>query len=149
MIALIDTNIALDVMLARQPFVADSAAVLAAVERSFCRGLLCADAITTIHYIARRQIGTQQSLTRISELLNIFEIAVVNRSVLISAITRNFSDFEDAILHESALQANADRIVTRNLVDFKASLIPVFSPAQFVQTIQDEQMRCSQPLGPL
>lgn len=136
---LIDTNIVLDVMLARQPFVTDSSVVLAAVEKSLCRGLLCAAAVTTIHYIARREIGTQQSLKRISELLSIFEIAVVNRSVLLSATNRDFSDFEDAVLHESALHAGADCIVTRNLVDFRASLIPVYSPAQFTQAIKAEQ----------
>lgn len=139
MIVLIDTNIVLDVMLARQPFVTDSSVVLAAVEKSLCRGLLCAAAVTTIHYIARREIGTQQSLKRISELLSIFEIAVVNRSVLLSATNRDFSDFEDAVLHESALHAGADCIVTRNLVDFRASLIPVYSPAQFTQAIKAEQ----------
>lgn len=139
MIALIDTNIVLDVMLARQPFVTDSSAVLATVEKSLCRGLLCAAAIPTIHYIARREIGTPQSLLRISELLSIFEIAIVNRSVLVSAATRDFSDFEDAVLHESALQAHADCIVTRNLVDFRTSLIPVYSPAQFIQAVQAQQ----------
>lgn len=139
MIALIDTNIVLDVMLARQPFVTDASVVLAAVEKSLCRGFLCADAISTIHSISRRQIGTEQSLQRISELLSIFEIAVVNRAVFLGAISRHFSDFEDAVLHEAALQVSANCIVTRNLVDFKASLIPVYSPAQFIQAIQAEQ----------
>ena len=55
MIALVDTNVVLDVMLWREPHLAASSAMLAAVETGRCRGLLCATPVTTIHHIAERQ----------------------------------------------------------------------------------------------
>lgn len=138
MIALVDTNVVLDVMLGREPHLAASSAVFAAVETGSCRGLLCATTITTIYYIARRQIGDLASLARIAELMSIFGIAAVNQAVLGSAIGRGMADFEDGVLHEAALQAGAHCIVTRNVLDFGSAEIVVYSPEQFLAALASE-----------
>ena len=135
MIALIDTNVVLDVMLGREPHLIDSAAVLAAVETDHCGGLLCATTVTTLYYIAERQIGSQATLARIADLMSIFGVAGVNQAVLGSAIERGMADFEDAVLHEAALQAGAQCIVTRNIEDFSLATIPVYTPAQFIAAL--------------
>lgn len=136
MTALVDTNVVLDVILNRAPFAPDSAGVLAAVELSQCRGLLCATTFTTIHYILRKHLGGDLGLKRISELLTVFEVAAVNRPVVENALVLGFSDFEDAILHESAKSAGADCIVTRNTGDFKKSELLVYSPTQFLAALR-------------
>ena len=135
MIALVDTNVVLDVMLARERFLSHSAAVLAAAETSRCRAFLCGTAITTIHYIATRQIGAGESRARMADLMSIFEIAPVNRAVLISALDSEFADFEDAVVHEAAVQVGADCIVTRNVPDFRAAQILVYAPEQFIEAL--------------
>jgi predicted nucleic acid-binding protein len=137
-IALVDTNVVLDVMLGREPHLAASSAVFAAVERGSCRGLLCATTVTTINYIARRQIGDRASLARISELMSLFGIAAVNQAVLGSAIDRGMADFEDGVLREAALQAGAHCIVTRNVLDFGSAEIVVYSPEQFLAALASE-----------
>lgn len=118
------------------PFVPDSAGVLAAVEVSRCRGLLCATTFTTIHYILRKHLGGKNTLKRISDLLTVFEVAAVNRPVLESALALDFRDFEDAILHEAAKSAGADCIVTRNTGDFKKSDLLIYNPAQFLAALR-------------
>lgn len=135
MIALVDTNVVLDVMLGRKPHLMDSASVLAAVEASKCGGLLSATTVTTIHHIAERQIGRQATLGRISDLLSLFGVAPVNQAVLVSALGLGMADFEDAVLHEAAIQAGADCIVTRNINDFGLAMIPVYTPAQFLAAL--------------
>lgn len=138
MTALVDTNVVLDVMLGREPHLPDSAAVLAAVETGQCAGLLCATTITTIHYIAERQIGSRASLSRIAGLMSIFGVAAVNQAVLGEAIKQAMTDFEDAVLHEAALQSGAHCIVTRNVDDFSLAEIPVYTPAQFIAALANE-----------
>ncbi len=135
MIALVDTNVVLDVMLDRRPFATDSAAVLAAVETSRCQGFLCAAPLTTVHYIARRQLGTRQSLARISDLPAIFEIAPVNRAAIESALRSNITDFGDAVLHEAASQVGTDCIVTRNVNDFAKATTLIYHPAQMLEAL--------------
>lgn len=135
MIALVDTNVVLDVLLERKDHLADSAAVLASVETGRCRGMLCATTLTTLHYIARRQIGEQASLARMAKLMSIFGVAAVDQSVLRAALNRAMPGFEDAVLHEAALEARAQCIVTRNVADFAAAEIPVYTPAQFLAAL--------------
>ncbi len=135
MIALVDTNVVLDVMLGREPHLNDSAAVLAAIETSKCAGLLSATTVTTIHYIAERHIGHEDALMQISQLFSIFGVAPVNQAVLGSAIGLGMPDFEDAVLHEAAVQAGAECIVTRNVDDFALAKIPVYTPTQFLAAL--------------
>src|SRR6202041_3387101 len=54
---LFDTNVVLDVLLDRQPQVDASAAAWAAVETGVSEGLLAAHAVTTIHYLIRKEMG--------------------------------------------------------------------------------------------
>ncbi len=49
-----------------------------------------------------------------------------------TALNSPISDFEDAIQIASAINANLDAIVTRNLSDYKNSPVPVYSPSDFL-----------------
>ncbi|HEY5973478.1 MAG TPA: PIN domain-containing protein [Geobacteraceae bacterium] len=54
-------------------------------------------------------------------------MAPVNRHVLESALVADFSDFEDAVIHEAACHLGVEAIVTRNQKDYRKSRIPVYS----------------------
>lgn len=72
---------------------------------------------------------------KIKLLLDLFEVAPVNRAVLDEALVLDFSDFEDAVMHQAAAGVNADGIVTRNTVDFKKSKISIYSPVELISII--------------
>ena len=118
MIVLFDTDVVLDVLLDRPPFVEAALLLFDHAEQKAIQGYLCATTITNIYYIARPRVGKAVALNRIRELLDIFEIALVNRSVLEMAVDGSFSDFEDGVLYESARRVGAEFIVTRNASDF-------------------------------
>lgn len=125
---LFDTDVVLDVLLDRTPFAETGLLLFDRVEQKAIQGYLCATTITNIYYIARPRVGKSVALNRIRELLGIFEIALVNGSVLEMAVEGNFSDFEDGVLYESARRVGAEFIVTRNASDFENAEIPVYSP---------------------
>jgi predicted nucleic acid-binding protein len=52
---LFDINVILDVLLDRKPFARASAAAWAAIETGVSAGLLAAHAVTTIHYLVRKE----------------------------------------------------------------------------------------------
>lgn len=91
--------------------------------------------LRTIYYIAPRQIGDWASLTWIAEVMSILGIAAVNQRVLAYSIVRGMPDFEDAVLHEAALQAEAHCIVTQNVTDFGKAENPVYTPGQFLAAL--------------
>ncbi len=123
---LFDTNVILDVMLDREPFSDSAALLLSKGEHSQVIGFLCATTVTTLHYLIAKSLGNKAAKRHISTLLSLFEIAPVNRIVLDKALNANFRDFEDAVLHEAAVHAGAEYIVTRNPSDFKHSKLPVY-----------------------
>ena len=57
---LLDTNVVLDVLLDRHPHAQASAALWAAVETGIAEGMLAAHAITTIHYLIRKEKGAPE-----------------------------------------------------------------------------------------
>jgi len=132
---LVDTNVVLDVLLARQPFAADAARLLDAVDRGRLQGLLCATTVTTLFYLASKAVGARKAREQVRELLTMFEVAPVDQAVLASALDLDFTDLEDAVLHEAARAAGAEGLVTRNGKDFAKATLPVFTPGEVVAMV--------------
>lgn len=126
---LFDTNVILDFMLDRRPFSIAAAQVLVAVEENAVQGYLCATTVTTLHYLARKVLGSDQARVEIKKVMALFEIAPVNRAVLDKALSATvFNDFEDAVLYEAACHVGADAIVSCDLHGFKRAKLPIYSP---------------------
>lgn len=58
---LLDTNILLDVILARPPFLADSEQVWQANDERQIAGHITATSLTNIYYIVRKQVGLEKA----------------------------------------------------------------------------------------
>jgi predicted nucleic acid-binding protein len=132
---LFDVNIILDALLDREPFGENAALLLDATERSIINGFLCADSVTTIYYLIEKSKTKTFARQKIKLLLDLFETAPVNRWVLEEALKVDFSDYEDAVVYQSAIGVNADGIVTRNAADFKKSKIAIYSPQELISAI--------------
>jgi predicted nucleic acid-binding protein len=130
------TNVVLDVLLDREPFSSRAAFLLSKVEKGELFGYLCATTITTIHYLAAKVLGADAAKAEMAKLLNIFEVAPVNRYVLETALRSKFPDFEDAVAHESALRVGVHGIVTRDVRGFKEATISIYSPEELIQVLR-------------
>ncbi len=137
---LLDTNILLDVLLDREPFATQAAAVLSKAERGELSGYACATTVTTIFYLCRKEVGKAEASRHIHTLLSILEAAPVNRRIVEAALQANFSDFEDAVLSESAVLVSAEAIVTRNKKDFSTSPLPVYTPEELLNLLDSDAL---------
>jgi predicted nucleic acid-binding protein len=129
---LFDTNIVLDHLLDRAPHSLLAAEFFSAVERNRISGYLCATTVTTVYYLAYKVMGSENAGIAINKLLELFEVAAVNRVVLESSLNLGLPDYEDAVLHQSAIHAGADAIVTRNAKDFKNASLTIYSPPELM-----------------
>ena len=127
----------LDVLLARRPFVAASAAVLGLIEQSRLEGLLCATTLTTIDYLLAQAMPRPAARQAVRKLLALFEIAPVNRAVLEEALRGKVTDFEDAVLDQAGRLAGADLIVTRNLADFRLASLKALGPDELLASLPE------------
>ncbi|MGH7546042.1 MAG: PIN domain-containing protein [Gemmatimonadota bacterium] len=132
---LFDTNVVLDVLLNRAPHARIAAELLARVERRTLVGLLGSTSITTLHYLLRKARGDAGARTHVRRLLELFEVAAVTRPVLERALDLGFGDFEDAVLHESALLAGADGVVTRDPDGFRRAEVRVYRPNELAAAL--------------
>lgn len=139
--ALIDTNVIVDVLTGRAPHFADSALVLDKAERGEFVATLCATTITTVYYLVRRHCGPEATMEKMLDITAICHVSPVNRAVIDSALHSDFPDFEDAVLHHSAVLSGADCIITRNQADFRHSSLTIYSPGQFLEALKQEQER--------
>jgi len=133
---LFDTNVILDVILKRHPHVASAAELLVAVDRRQLHGLLCATTVTTLHYLASKELGAVTTEKHIRTLLSMFEVSPVTHAVLMDALALKFPDYEDAVLHEAARHAQANGIVTRNPDDFKHSTLRIYAPDELANMLR-------------
>ena len=133
---LFDTNIILDVLLDREPFVELSASLVSLVEKREIKGYLCATTLTTIDYLISKSHNRDMAKKELSKLLGMFQICSVNQQVLQLSLSSRFKDFEDAVQFYSGVCDNVDSIVTRNTKDYKDKQLSVYTPAEIWSIIQ-------------
>ena len=108
-----DTNVLLDAV-GKRPGYQEAQALIEAVAEQRIEGLIAASSITDIFYLARKMIGEAQARETVKNLLILFDIAEVNRSLCLAALRLPMRDFEDAVLAACAARAGADVIVSRD-----------------------------------
>ena len=134
----IDTNIVLDFLQDRQPFVEDAVRLFERVDNGEIEGFIAATTITNIYYIVRRVAGVQAAQNAIAQVLTDLHICAVDRSVLEQALSLNFRDFEDAVQYASGIAYGVDVIVTRDASGFIDAEIPVMSPGKLNKTLDNK-----------
>jgi len=128
----LDTNVILDVLANREPFVSDSAAVLSLIESRRVEGFVAAHTITTLFYFLRREVGGAKARNVLMDLFRVVEIVAVDQDRIFQALAMDWDDFEDAVQASCAAKVEADYLLTRDRTDFRRSHVPVLSPAEFV-----------------
>jgi predicted nucleic acid-binding protein len=135
---LFDTNVVLDVLLDRQPYVEASSAAWAAIETGIAEGMLAAHAVTTIHYLVRKEVGNVKARRIVTAILRVFGVAAVDGAVVQEALQLPFSDFEDAVTAAAARLAGCECIVTRDPRGFRGSPVRSLTP-EAVTPLLDKQ----------
>lgn len=134
MIVLIDTNIVLDILERRDPFYEASNNVLSLCASKKINGCIALHSVSNIFYILRKHYSAEDRRRLLLGILDFLQIANVDHDYVRNALERNdFSDFEDCLQDECALQNNADYIITRNIDDFANSNVPAVTPADFLK----------------
>lgn len=133
----LDTNILLDVLLGREPFVAEAADLWALCERETVDGFVSAISHNNCHYLLTRLDSKPTADRAVRLLLDTFKTVPLEERLVRKALDAGFTDFEDAIQYYSAIHAKADCFLTRNLKDFpKGAAIPIMTPGEFLRLDQ-------------
>jgi predicted nucleic acid-binding protein len=135
--AMIDTNVALDALLARAPFNEAAEEILLAAAAEEVTVCATASAVMDIYYVIRKGMKDAATAKRaLMDLLDLIEIADVTGGDCLKAFDVDIADYEDALFVVCAEKAKADYIVTRDEALCRCSRIPVLSPPDLVAKIR-------------
>ncbi|MGC9950737.1 MAG: PIN domain-containing protein [Bryobacteraceae bacterium] len=84
-------------------------------------GVLSPHAITTIHYLIRKDAGAAKARQTLKAILRVFGVAMVDERVALEALEMPSPDFEDSVTAAAAALAECDLIVTRDPKGFRGS----------------------------
>jgi len=137
---LIDTNIALDILLKREPYCQYAARISVLSEKGYICSYMSASAVTDIYYVAKKELKNKTlALELLRKLLKITHVAAVTETSIYEALDLEWDDFEDSVQYIAGKSIAADYIITRNPKDFVNSLINVISPDEFLNRITQKE----------
>ena len=134
---LIDTNVAIDILLFRKPWYTHSALVFSLTKQKFIQSFISATTITDIFFLTKKDLGKKRAKEEIKKLLQVFQPAAVSANDIYQALDMEWSDFEDSVQFIVGESISADYIISRNTQDFASGSIPSLTPEQFIQVITD------------
>ena len=139
--ALIDTNVALDLLQQREPFVYDALQIFALSEAGQLKLYLSTDAISTIYYVVAKNADAATGREAVSKLLDFVSLAALDERAVLNGLALDFADVEDALVAAVAEKESAQAIITRNARDFTGSPVPVMTPREFLAFWQARDSR--------
>ena len=133
--ALLDTDVVLDLVLARNPFVIEAAAIWLANEQGRFVAFIAPITPVNVFYITRRSRDVATARKAVRDLLASLNIAPLSQHDLHVAEALSMADFEDAVQVAAALAASCEAVVTRNGSDFMGAPLPIFTPEAFLDQL--------------
>lgn len=128
----IDTDIILDLALAREPFFKASKTILKMAETNLIMANMSSNRIANLYYILRKAGGDANARIFIENIVKYINVISINHQNVLDALKSKFSDFEDALQNYSAAENQCKIVITRNITDYKNSKLDVMLPEDFL-----------------
>ena len=133
---LIDTNIVLDWLLEREPFLKNARDIMEPCIRGEISGHLASHTLLNIFYIARKHKSVEERKEILRLLCNKFNVIGIDKQIIMNTLGNDkWPDLEDGLQMQCAITENLDYIVTRDLGGFENSTILSCSPEEFFKHI--------------
>ncbi len=135
---LLDTCVVVDALQNREPFCGAAREIFLATANNRFIGCITAKSATDIYYLTHRHTHDSTAARAVlSKLFTLFDVLDTAGADCRHAIPSAISDYEDAVMVETAMRTESDCIVTRNIKDFSGSAVPVHTPEEFLRMIEE------------
>jgi len=128
----LDSDVLLDLLLGREPFLEDIKWILELSLNNKYKLYTSSLVIANIHYLISKTLNTTHAFDKADKLLTFLKILNVGENEVRSSISSKFKDFEDGIQNFCAFNSNMEIIITRNIKDFKHSKLSILTPKEFI-----------------
>ena len=132
----IDTDVIIDFLIDRKPHSREAAIIFTLIEQKKLKGYVSSLTFSNLYYVLRKVEPHNKVISKLDSISRMLTILKVDQQTIKDAIVSGFSDFEDSIQYNCALDyKKIDVIITRNTKDYKNSEIPVMTPADYLKTV--------------
>jgi predicted nucleic acid-binding protein len=133
----LDTNIVIDLLAKREPFYEEAASLFTMADKQQIQLFVSALTFANTNYILLHEMKAGEAKLILRKLKLIVRVLNLNEKIVeLSLNDDDFKDFEDALQYYTALENEADAIITRNLKDFQKAKLPAMTAAHFLKSIQ-------------
>lgn len=133
---LIDTNIVLDLLAKREPFYKSASEIFSLSDKGKIQLSINALTFANANYILTRLTSALEAREILGRFRVLVEVLPLNSKIIDLALNNSsFKDFEDGLHYYSAIENEQEYIITRNLKDFKESIIPVMTAEEFLSSL--------------
>ena len=136
---LLDTDVVLDLLMAREPFAGAAGELFDLSELGAFESHISALTPLNVFYIARKAKSATDLREAIKQLVQSVNICPLDYDIIVAAFALPFSDYEDAVQHCCATAGSLDAIVTQNTKDYNNATLPVFTPTEFLAHVKSQQ----------
>jgi len=131
----IDTNIILDFLGERNPFYEPIAKIATLAEKEKLQMVVSPISFATVNYFLTKFENPKIAKEKLRKFRIISEICSLDEHTIEKGLNSQIKDFEDALQYFSATESNCEIIITRNIKDFKNSLLPVMTADEFLKSM--------------
>ncbi len=128
----VDTDVCLDLLSGRKPFNAIAERLFTLADLGKIKICVSSLSFSNIDYILQSHYNRSDSRKILAKFKTLVSVLAVDDKIIDLAIVSDFIDFEDAIQYNTAIESNIKIILTRNLKDYKKSIIQVMNPETFL-----------------
>jgi predicted nucleic acid-binding protein len=131
----LDTNVVLDLLGEREAFYEPAAKIATLADKGRIQIIVSALTYSTVYYILSRFEDKEVVKEKIRKLRVIAQTSDLTDKVSDQGLTSKFRDFEDSLQYYCAVETNCNKLITRNVKDFKESRIPVLTPEEYLVAV--------------
>jgi predicted nucleic acid-binding protein len=130
---LVDTNIVLDLLAKREEFFPEAQELFTLSDNKKVKLYISSLTFANTYYILSQSLKIDNARKILRKFKVLIEVLPMDDKIIDLSLDSDINDFEDAIQYYTAIEKNVDIIITRNLKDFKRSMIPVMTAKEYLK----------------
>ncbi|GAB1454354.1 PIN domain nuclease [Draconibacterium sp.] len=134
----LDTNVVIDLLGEREPFYNSAAKIATLADKGKIQLIVSALTYSTVYYLLSKFEDKEVVKEKIRKFKVIAETSDLTDMIIEKGLASKFSDFEDALQYNCAIQMDCHILISRNGKDFKESVIPVLTPDEYLNSLKNK-----------
>ena len=138
--SLIDTNVIVDALTSKEPWKESAEKIFLMAANRVVDMYITASSATDIYYLVRKYLhNTEQAKRVMGKLYSLMGILAVTGDECVDALASAVNDYEDAVIERTAVKADMDYIITRNVKDYQDGMVKAILPDDFIALMEEEE----------